>query len=87
MRLLARLALTCRHIEGNDEFALEDMLMLYKWNSLKELAELGKSNNGHLPLNMSQHLQAASQVLGVNYLLNSRNDPDAKRNLFLSLSL
>ena len=56
------------------------MLTPYKWNSLKEaIAELAKSNNGLLPLNKSQHLQAASDVLRVNYLVNSINAHDAKR--------
>ena len=31
MRLLARLVLICRRIEGINEFALKDMLMPYNW--------------------------------------------------------
>ena len=80
MRLLARLLPICRQIEGNNEFSLEDILMPYNWNTLETaLDELAKRNDGCLPLNTSQHLQAASDVLRVNYLVNSRNDPDAKR--------
>ena len=79
MRLLARLLLICRQIEGNNEYSLEDMLMPYNWNTLETaLDELAIRNDGSLPLNTSQHLQAASDVLRVNYLVNSRNDPDAK---------